>query len=141
MLCFCAQASLVGRLVAKLATPAASLLPLTPEPDSPTPQGLKKHPLYLINGLTIVGAWTVARIATFPPFFWVVYKTRDTINTMNILSQFLRESWRHGNSNQGGDGACASPLSGHGPCLTALPCSWSARFPRQCWCSRPSSRC
>ncbi|KAG2482199.1 hypothetical protein HYH03_018845 [Edaphochlamys debaryana] len=51
--------------------------------------GLKTHPLYVINGLTIVASWSVARIATFPPFFVTVWRNRDTIKLMSPLSIFL----------------------------------------------------
>ncbi|GLC46590.1 hypothetical protein PLESTB_001617300 [Pleodorina starrii] len=51
--------------------------------------GFKSHPLYLINGIAILASWTVARLATFPPFFWMVWQHRQEIPLMQPLTQTL----------------------------------------------------
>lgn len=55
------------------------------------PQGMKTHFLYILNGLAILSSWTVARLATFPPFFLLVWRQRGSIKDMHPASAFLRE--------------------------------------------------
>lgn len=50
---------------------------------------LKHSQLYVINGLAILVSWIFARMAVFPPFFYVVWKTRDQIFVITHLSKFL----------------------------------------------------
>ncbi len=54
-------------------------------------QGMKTHFLYILNGLAILSSWTVARLATFPPFFLLVWRQRGSIRDMHPASAFLRE--------------------------------------------------
>ncbi|PNW79524.1 hypothetical protein CHLRE_08g358531v5 [Chlamydomonas reinhardtii] len=51
--------------------------------------GLKSHPIYVVNGLLIVASWTVARMATFLPFFKTAWDVRAQVPLMNPLSQVL----------------------------------------------------
>ncbi|GLI71148.1 hypothetical protein VaNZ11_016248 [Volvox africanus] len=51
--------------------------------------GLKSHPIYVINGIAILVSWTVARLATFVPFFIVMWHHRDQIPLMNPVVQLL----------------------------------------------------
>ncbi|GIL54846.1 hypothetical protein Vafri_10534 [Volvox africanus] len=51
--------------------------------------GLKSHPIYVINGIVILVSWTVTRLATFVPFFIVMWRYRDQILLMNPVVQLL----------------------------------------------------
>jgi hypothetical protein len=52
---------------------------------------MKSSMLYVVNGVAILVAWIFARLAVFPPFFYVLYKQRDQILMVRPLSQFLGE--------------------------------------------------
>mmetsp|Transcript_18972 Transcript_18972/g.32443 ORF Transcript_18972/g.32443 Transcript_18972/m.32443 type:complete len:286 (+) Transcript_18972:32-889(+) len=50
---------------------------------------MKTSPLYVWNGIAVLVSWVVARLAQFPPFFWVIWQTRDQVQYLHPVSVFL----------------------------------------------------
>ncbi len=74
-------------------------------------QEMKASPLYFWNGMMLFLVWILARLLSFPPFFYVVYIQRDQIKLLSTYHQSLREWGRVAHALQLSPPMCRSPCS------------------------------